>query len=670
MKKHEKFAFPFYEPVDHVALKLTDYAKIIKVPMDMGTIRKKLESDQYAEYKDVYSDLKLMFDNCYLYNPPSDNIVRLAKTLEQLAEKRWKELVDTMSDVSDDGETSSIADSPTRSETSSSFSSTVTQSNKPAKKESKAVHHQTVKQEPKSIANNDLTTSVSDNSSISSDVVMKTEQTTDGEADTEDEAENEKYEEELHYISSRLDEIKTELNELQSRQAALIRLRERRDAPPKKTSKSGRKIKPTDKMMASYEQANNFNGSLHPKPTPALEFTPQKQQRKKPIEKKTPKPVIEAASLAMSYDEKRKLSLDINKLPKEKLCKVVSIIQRHEPLLKDTKPDEIEIDFETLRPITLRALEKFVNDCLKKRDMKAQRKREREQQEKREAELRRQQLQKREADIAAQIKAINEQISGPKKPEPKKPDPPPQSQPHLSGESSSDSDSSDSGSSSGDSSSESEDEDTKKTVPNGPSAHKPMNDVKSTVNNNPESKSSSSDQPKAKTPTPPRKEELLTPPTAPREDKGTPTKDEKPNSVMDGWKFSPTKETTKPGGENKDQKFDAYKNLAENKKKRDMILKTDDTKTPSPAPADILGHIMEKEKTSNSPKTTPKPTGPILGLPDDDPNETDRLEQRKKMRLAEQERRRQESARIDFMDSSIMMIEFEDQFKRQPSSIF
>ena len=44
------------------------------------------------------------------------------------------------------------------------------------------------------------------------------------------------------------------------------------------------------------------------------------------------------------------------------------------------------------------------------------------------------QLQKREADIAAQIKAINEQISGPKKPEPKKPDPPPPTnQSHLSG---------------------------------------------------------------------------------------------------------------------------------------------------------------------------------------------------------------------------------------------
>ena len=105
MKKHEsniiyrihhfnknvnlEFAFPFYEPVDHIALKLTDYAKIIKSPMDMGTIKKKLESDQYAEYKDVYSDLKQMFDNCYLYNPPTDNIVKLAKALEQLAEKRF-----------------------------------------------------------------------------------------------------------------------------------------------------------------------------------------------------------------------------------------------------------------------------------------------------------------------------------------------------------------------------------------------------------------------------------------------------------------------------------------------------------------------------------------------------------------------------------------------------
>jgi len=67
----------------------------------------------------------------------------------------------------------------------------------------------------------------------------------------------------------------------------------------------------------------------------------------------------------MTYDEKRKLSLNINRLPKEKLRKVVTIIQKHEPNLKDTKPDEIEIDFETLRPVTLRALETFVKRVLR-----------------------------------------------------------------------------------------------------------------------------------------------------------------------------------------------------------------------------------------------------------------------------------------------------------------
>ena len=140
------------------------------------------------------------------------------------------------------------------------------------------------------------------------------------EVDSEDEAENEKFDQELQYISSRLEEIRHELNELQSRQvlfvkissnllsqkSVLFQMRGGGAAPPKKTSKSGRKIKPTEKMLGSYEP-NNYNGSLRKfnfshaqnnllsdaKPTPALEYhTPVKQQRKKPVEKKTPKVVL------------------------------------------------------------------------------------------------------------------------------------------------------------------------------------------------------------------------------------------------------------------------------------------------------------------------------------------------------------------------------------------
>ncbi len=69
----------------------------------------------------------------------------------------------------------------------------------------------------------------------------------------------------------------------------------------------------------------------------------------------------------MSYDDKRQLSLDINKLPGEKLGRVVHIIQSREPSLRDTNPEEIEIDFETLKPSTLRELERYVMTCLRKK---------------------------------------------------------------------------------------------------------------------------------------------------------------------------------------------------------------------------------------------------------------------------------------------------------------
>ena len=44
----------------------------------------------------------------------------------------------------------------------------------------------------------------------------------------------------------------------------------------------------------------------------------------------------------------------------------MQIIQNREPSLRETNPDEIEIDFETLKASTLRELEKYVANCLSK----------------------------------------------------------------------------------------------------------------------------------------------------------------------------------------------------------------------------------------------------------------------------------------------------------------
>ena len=60
------------------------------------------------------------------------------------------------------------------------------------------------------------------------------------------------------------------------------------------------------------------------------------------------------------YDEKRQLSLDINELTGDELGRVVQIIQQREPALRDSNPDDIEIDLkcleDTLKPSNVRIL--------------------------------------------------------------------------------------------------------------------------------------------------------------------------------------------------------------------------------------------------------------------------------------------------------------------------
>lgn len=49
-----------------------DYFQIVKRPMDMGTIKKKLENGLYSSGKECIQDYRQMFNNCYLYNKPTD----------------------------------------------------------------------------------------------------------------------------------------------------------------------------------------------------------------------------------------------------------------------------------------------------------------------------------------------------------------------------------------------------------------------------------------------------------------------------------------------------------------------------------------------------------------------------------------------------------------------
>ncbi|KAJ1491490.1 hypothetical protein T484DRAFT_1742982 [Baffinella frigidus] len=67
----------------------------------------------------------------------------------------------------------------------------------------------------------------------------------------------------------------------------------------------------------------------------------------------------------MTFEEKKTLSLNINKLPSNSMFKVLEIIKRRRSNVVGQDADEVEIDIDLLDNATLRELDKFVKDCFK-----------------------------------------------------------------------------------------------------------------------------------------------------------------------------------------------------------------------------------------------------------------------------------------------------------------
>lgn len=87
--KYRDINFPFLEPVDVVALNIPDYVKIIKHPMDLSTIERKLEEGDYDAPEQFEHDIRLMFNNCHIYNPPNLPICKMAHQLEKVFDEKW-----------------------------------------------------------------------------------------------------------------------------------------------------------------------------------------------------------------------------------------------------------------------------------------------------------------------------------------------------------------------------------------------------------------------------------------------------------------------------------------------------------------------------------------------------------------------------------------------------
>lgn len=89
-------AWVFNTPVDPVELNLPDYFEVIKKPMDLGTIRKKLDNGVYHRLEEFEEHVVLTFDNAMLYNPEGTVVYNMAKDMKAKFEIDYKNLLEQL----------------------------------------------------------------------------------------------------------------------------------------------------------------------------------------------------------------------------------------------------------------------------------------------------------------------------------------------------------------------------------------------------------------------------------------------------------------------------------------------------------------------------------------------------------------------------------------------
>ncbi|XP_075594550.1 bromodomain-containing protein 2 isoform X3 [Balearica regulorum gibbericeps] len=323
-KKHAAYAWPFYKPVDASALGLHDYHEIIKHPMDLSTIKRKMENRDYHDAQEFAADVRLMFSNCYKYNPPDHDVVAMARKLQDVFEFSYAKMPDEPQDASPPSVSAPLAGA--------------------------------------------LSKSSSEESSSDED-----EDDEDDEDDDEDESSSESSSESEESSDSE-EERANRLAELQE-QGPVSKPKKKREKKKKKKSEKHKGRGGDEEARARQAQLRKAKKASGGGGGTGGGGGSSKNSKKAAKAALPPPPALydseeEEESKPMTYDEKRQLSLDINKLPGEKLGRVVHIIQSREPSLRDSNPEEIEIDFETLKPSTLRELERYVLSCLRKKPRK------------------------------------------------------------------------------------------------------------------------------------------------------------------------------------------------------------------------------------------------------------------------------------------------------------
>ena len=85
----------FSEPVDPIKLNIPDYPTIVKRPMDLGTIKRRLDSgSHYRTFHDFQVDVDLVWYNARLYNPQDHQVHQIAVQYQRNFREMFKKVED------------------------------------------------------------------------------------------------------------------------------------------------------------------------------------------------------------------------------------------------------------------------------------------------------------------------------------------------------------------------------------------------------------------------------------------------------------------------------------------------------------------------------------------------------------------------------------------------
>ena len=73
---------PFRSPVDPVALGIEGYFEVVKKPMDLSRITRKLEVGSYQDPWQFIGDIYLMLENAWLYNKKNSRVYKFTSKVD------------------------------------------------------------------------------------------------------------------------------------------------------------------------------------------------------------------------------------------------------------------------------------------------------------------------------------------------------------------------------------------------------------------------------------------------------------------------------------------------------------------------------------------------------------------------------------------------------------